>query len=127
MRASPIRQKRNCALNNLAFVQCTVTVYKANDFSIGYDRTSLCTLNNLAVVQCTVTVYRANSFSIGYDRTSLCVLNQVTMLKAIIVVCILDYMVLLRENVLMWNRRGSPFHSLSPICYSKIALNVLQS
>ena len=96
MRASPIRQKRNCALNNLASVQCTVTIYRVNDFSI------------------------------VYDRTSLCVLNQVVMLKAIIVVCILDYMALLRENVLMWNRRGSSFHSLSPICYSKIALNVLQ-
>ena len=97
MRASPIRQKRNCTLNNLAFVQCTVTVY------------------------------RANSFSIGYDRTLLCVLNQVAMLKAIIVVCILDYMALLHENVLMWNRRGSLFHSLSPIRYSQIALNGLQS
>ena len=97
MRASPIRQKRNCTLNNLAFVQCTVTVYRVNDFSI------------------------------GYDRRSLCVLNQVAMLKAIIVVCILDYMALLRENVLMWNRRGSLFHSLSPIRHSKIALTVLQS
>ena len=127
MRASPIRQKRNCALNNLASVQCTVTIYRVNDFSIGYDRTTLWILNNCAFIQCTVTVYRANGFSIGYDRSSLCVLNQVTMLKAIIVVCILDYMALLRENVLMWNRRSSLFHSLSPIRYSKIALTVLQS
>ena len=127
MRASPIRQKRNCALNNLASVQCTVTIYRVNDFSIGYDRTTLWILNNCAFIQCTVTVYRANGFSIGYDRSSLCVLNQVTMLKAIIVVCILDYMALLRENVLMWNRRGSLFHSLSLIRYSKIALTVLQS
>ena len=127
MRASPIRQKRNCTLNNLAFVQCTATICRVNSFSIGYDRTLLCVLNNLASVQCTVTVYRANGFSIGYDRSSLCVLNQFAMLKAIIVVCILDYMALLRENVLMWNRRGSLFHSLSPIRHFKIALNVLQS